>query len=125
MNTYLTSKLNLLQKILQLAFCLTGCFAGTCFDDFKTPKLLATENNSYNEFEAITKHEDTSTIFVGGSIYKDDAANTAAILAAINSEGYNEFKWRKLYRSGTMKTVTALAVSPDGTSLAVHGSEVA
>ena len=24
-----------------------------------------------------------------------------------------------------MKTVTALAVSPDGTSLAVHGSEVA
>ena len=125
MNTYPIRKLNLFQRILQVALCLTGCFAGTCFDDFKTPKLLATENESYNEFGAITKHEDTSTIFVGGEVYKDDSANSATILAAINSEGNNEFKWRKLYRSGTMKTVTALAVSPDGTSLAVHGSEVA
>ena len=40
MNTYLKKKFNLLQKILQLAYCLTGCLAGTCFDDFKTPNVL-------------------------------------------------------------------------------------
>ena len=61
--------------------------AANCFDEFKTPKLIQTEDETYNDMEAITRNLDSTTIYVGGSIRKDIPSETTAILAAINAQG--------------------------------------
>ena len=76
-----------------------------------------------NDIEAITKNSAESTIYVGGVINKNQASDQAAMLAAIDATGSNGYKWRKLYQTGNMMTITGIAVNVADTSLAVHGSE--
>ena len=77
-----------------------------------------------NDIEAIAKNSLETTIYVGGVINKNLGSNErAAMMAAIDTSRPNGYRWRKLYQSGDMLTITGIAVNAADTSLAVHGSE--
>ena len=110
--------------LVVLNLCLDLCIADQCFDSFMTPKIITTDPFTYCDIEAIAKDWENSTIFVGGSINKKTAEQTA-MLAALDADGINGYQWRKLYKLDGMVTITALAVDKGTLQyLAVHGSEV-
>lgn len=116
--------------VVLLALTLSVCAQQTCFESYRFPKVIqANTSPVQNEARAITEHASLKSLFVGGSITQaafkprpDLTFVEWAQVGRISLEKSN-WLWTKTMTDSvnSLKTITALAVNPAGTKLAVHG----
>ena len=101
--------------------------AKNCLDEHKFPKILQTETNrAHSSATAITGHESTSAVFVGGMLTQSEWTGGSAdpwVFVGKITLGQNLWSWQKQLRQEQLSTVTALSVSPDGAKLACYGMQ--
>ena len=125
---------NTLSRKLLAAICVLAVLSSvthaTCFGSTRLPKVLATPGDQtlQTSAEAITTHNGTSAIFVGGHLNEPAfltglSVSVTAHIGRISTVDQMWY-WSKQFWEETndkMSTVTALAVNPAGTKLACHG----
>lgn len=106
--------------MLLLAALLVGhAHAQECFTDNKFPKYFADDTNKWTGYTwSAAVCEATNTIYSGGrATTNPDKGFIYAVDVTVNRT-----KWRRFFSGSAMDTITAMAPSPDGATLAVHGS---
>ena len=96
-----------------------------CFDGQNYPKVLATSTPTTDSVAtAVTAHEGTNALFVGGKLTDPDWIGTNPGMAFVGKINDSTTMWswqKKLYLDPGLTTITALSVNPAGTHLACYG----
>ena len=116
----MTKKARFFDKLFILVIVLLSCLgrSETCFDKGKFPKFYAPANGGYKTWTySITYSEPINAVFSGG--LSEQGANEQAWFMRVDLDT-NQVKWRRQLSTPTQKhMVTAMAVNPAGTKIAV------
>ena len=84
------------------------------------PKLYSGHSSRKSYGHSITVSDTLNSVFMGGGF---DTNKNEGFVMRVNLD-HNRVKWRKAYgfSDASMNQITAMAVNPDGTSLACYGS---
>ena len=91
-----------------------------CFPKQILPVMIYPAENNYDgAIYSTIASETLQAVFSAGR--SDQATGPTAFILRLNVST-NRVQWRRYYKSTGMDTVTAMAISPDGTNIAAHGS---
>ena len=84
------------------------------------PKFYSGSSSRKSYSHSITVSDTLNSVFMGGGF---DTNKNEGFVMRVNLD-HNRVKWRKAYgfSDASMNQITAMAVNPDGTSLACYGS---
>ena len=91
-----------------------------CFPNKLLPVLVYPADNTYGgAIHSTIASETLQAVFSGGR--SDKPGNPTPFIMRLNL-GTQRVQWRRYYTSQDMDTVTAMAISPDASNIAVYGS---